>query len=348
MSMLNVPPLYLPNFQRKPPPSPMPFLPIFCTPQKKLRQKRNVVVIVGDSREDIGILSYRLLSKEAGIQAASVVSLVKKIQLQAFERVVENKTDFEEEMPGIVVLNPGQLLFSHTKGRAMSQQSWDALPRQSAVHPAHRIHEEYNRIEGNKTPEEHVAFVFNELLASPDWVNVEAELYILGIGDGGDQVIEYLNRMENEYVKTALHSVAALALTGTLPIYRSTSRIPLAENDNFLTFMALRACSWCLSSRPVDTPLANPTPIPELTRPVKEDEEEEEVYLCPRFSGGESINDEAIVPFASWSILGWFDDIRAGGGASGGCVNDLLTISPSVLEEQAAELAALKEAKTGW
>ena len=83
---------------------------------------------------------------------------------------------------GLVVLNPGQLLFSHSFGTAIGHASWNALPRPSAVHPPVRKDFEANFVPGNSTPEEHIRFVFSNIIDNPSFVAPHAEVSVIANG----------------------------------------------------------------------------------------------------------------------------------------------------------------------
>lgn len=95
-----------------------------------------------------------------------------------------------EHAPGIIVLNTGQLLYSHKHNRAMTLRSWSAMPRKSITHDMIRIHEEENRIPGHRNPKEHVKTVFDTLLCDPMRVAPEAEVYVVAIEDGTASVLD--------------------------------------------------------------------------------------------------------------------------------------------------------------
>lgn len=341
LTALKVPLLYLPNFTTDPPTAPTPFLPIHCTPLSLLRKKDNIVVLVNRAREDLGVLSYRVLSKSGGVNAGSAVSIVRELYQRAVSAAKTNGTAIEEEMPGIVILNTGQLLFSHQARRAVTPTSWDALPRKSATHPPARIHEKWNRVEGNKTIEEHVQYVFEKLLANDKYVDPEAQLYIMGIGEGGDEVLKYLDGIKNEEPGHHRHNVAALALTASVPTYAGTSEISFTGNDNFLRFLAQRSRAWCLSEHELGTPLANQTPVADIkTRDENEAAAMQEIDLTPKVAGGEKEIDELIVAIAYRQILQWFNEVASADVAT---LAKQLTISEAV--KKSLEMTELQE---GW
>ena len=101
--------------------------------------------------------------------------------LQANEDL-EGQSSDSQQLWGIIVLNPGQFLFSHSLSSAISHASWNALPRPSAVHPPVRKGFEANFVTGNSTPEEHIKFVFENVIGNSSIVAPDAELYVIANG----------------------------------------------------------------------------------------------------------------------------------------------------------------------
>ena len=107
----------------------------------------------------------------------------------------------EENIPGLIVLNTGQLLFSHKLNQALSNRSWTALTRKSITHDLVKIHEVENRVEGHRTAAEHIKTVFDTVVKNPDFVSPEAEVFVVAIENGVERLIEVLNK-DCEYVAT--------------------------------------------------------------------------------------------------------------------------------------------------
>lgn len=98
----------------------------------------------------------------------------------------------DSDIPGLVVMNTGQLLYSHKYNRSMTSRSWYALPRKSIAHDSIMIHDQENYIEGHRNAKEHIKTIFDKLLCSSDRVARDAELYVVAIEGGADRVIEVL------------------------------------------------------------------------------------------------------------------------------------------------------------
>jgi len=188
MTDLGVPPLYLPDLTPVKPSQFSPHLAILATPAARLRQARRIFLFIGEASQDLGVLSYRIIGRRGGIAAGSVVRIVEELLRR--QHVRSNKDS--DETPGIIILNPGQLLYSHTQGTAMTQTTWSALPRVSAAHPPPHVNKLHNRIRGNTSAAEHISFVMENVIRNPAFVGPHAELYIVAVGTGADDVLNYL------------------------------------------------------------------------------------------------------------------------------------------------------------
>ena len=78
MAALGIPLLYLPQLTAVKPES-SPHIPILATPADILKTRKRVIVLINDNTQDLGILAYRVLSKELGIDGGSVVNFTKQI-----------------------------------------------------------------------------------------------------------------------------------------------------------------------------------------------------------------------------------------------------------------------------
>ncbi|KAK7537221.1 uncharacterized protein J3D65DRAFT_603232 [Phyllosticta citribraziliensis] len=152
------------------------------------------------------------------------------------------------ETPGLVVLNPGQLLYSHRLDKAMTRQSWNSQPRKTAIHPVPGYDTEFNTIPGNRTVVEHVKFVFDNIINNPEWVSRDANVYIIGNGNGGDAILDFL---DSEW-PTYKERVAAITFIDPTPI-----RDALKDHD-FAAFLRHRARGLVPSEQPAGTPVAVP------------------------------------------------------------------------------------------
>ncbi|KAF1947155.1 hypothetical protein EJ02DRAFT_136032 [Clathrospora elynae] len=220
LSYLGLNCLHLPEFAVTKPKGP--HIPILAPSPETLKTRKRVIVLVNDSTQDLGILAYRQLQRVLGINGGSVVNFVKEIikrsstvtTAQTDEDIFTDgfKLEDDSNTPALVVLNTGQLLYSHMSNRAMTLRSWSAMPRKSITHDMVRIHEEENRVKGHRSAKEHVKTVFDEVICNPERVAPEAEVYVIAIEGGTANVLDLLTEDFEEYGSR----ITAMALVHSL------------------------------------------------------------------------------------------------------------------------------------
>ncbi|KAF2626006.1 hypothetical protein BU25DRAFT_472829 [Macroventuria anomochaeta] len=223
LSKLGIKQLYFPQLTTAKPNGP--HIPILAPPLDVLKTRKRIVVIINDALQDLGILAYRQLQRELGVNGGSVINFAKEmIKRSALADNVENpeatQNIFDDgagvkddnEIPGLIAMNTGQLLYSHKYNRTMTTRSWYALPRKSIVHDHIRIHDQENYVEGHRDPTEHIKSVFDQLLCNTDHVAPDAEVYIVAIEGGAGKVLEVFR---DDFEKYGAR-VTAMAVVHTL------------------------------------------------------------------------------------------------------------------------------------
>lgn len=152
---------------------------------KDIGLKSRVVVFFGEPNQDLGVLAYRVIGTSS-INKGSIEEFVKGI-LDGRANGANDK-----EAPGIVIANPGQLLWHRGGARALTMASWLCLPRKSAVHDNMRIDPVKNRIPGNEDLDQHVAHVFGRVLG--EMVSPLAKIDVIALEWSSLSVIRYLNQ----------------------------------------------------------------------------------------------------------------------------------------------------------
>lgn len=201
LSLLGIGRIYLPGFTTTKPSGP--HVPILAPAPEILKIRKRLIVIVNDAIQDIGILAYRQLQRDLGLNGASVVDLVKNIikrsttgdEAKKYNDISKDgfKLDTHEDTPALVVLNTAQLLYSHKHNKAMTMRSWSAMPRKSMSHDMVKIHDE-NYVPGHVDAQEHIKTVFDEMLHNPTRVAPEAEMYVIAIESGCESLLSVLEQ----------------------------------------------------------------------------------------------------------------------------------------------------------
>lgn len=199
LSLLGISRIYLPGFTTAKPDGP--HVPILAPTPEILKTRKRIIVIVNDDLQDVGILAYRQLQRDLGLNGASAVDLVKKIikrsatsdEAEKYKDIFEDdfKLEDHEEIPALVVLNTGQLLYSHKHNKVLTMHSWSAMPRKSMTHDMIKIHDE-NRVQGHNDPAEHVKTCFDDVLHNPSRCAPDAEIYLIAIENGSDTMLSIL------------------------------------------------------------------------------------------------------------------------------------------------------------
>ncbi|KIW07745.1 uncharacterized protein PV09_01675 [Verruconis gallopava] len=297
MERLGAPALYLPQMTTEDPKEPC--VPIFATRQADLKTKQTVIVIVNDFIQDLGVWAYRTINDQ-GFDVGSCAGTLKSLKRRA------GSTETE---PGLVVLNPGQCYYSHREKRALSHASWEALPRKSLFHPAIKVHEAHNLIPGSRDGREHIATAFAKVINNAAYVSENANLFVVGIGQGTTGVLSYLD----EHWSAMSSRVKAAA-------WVHPHVDPQTLNPSLAKFVETRTRAWVVSAAPVNTCVGiadrddRPTRSADSSRLWEDaDEEPKEHFICPTFSGGEENFVECVFPKSCDAMLDFFDDVMTVG-----------------------------------
>ncbi|KAK5112418.1 hypothetical protein LTR85_011527 [Meristemomyces frigidus] len=245
---------------------------ILTTELEVLKNKRDVIVVVNEHMQDLGVWAYRLLMRDAGIDVGSAVGLVKKLQIwgsstaaedsvacvEPVEKAVEKlkldgteaeaTTDRKEnDTPGLIILNPGQLIYSHQLNESMAQPTWMARPKKTAIDDHIRIDPVHNRVPGHENPDAHVSSVFEHVIRKI--TREDVRLYVVGLSEGGEAVLKYLDSkfMANtqDPVGDKLEAIALIQPSHTPSQLKSESLANLLAGP--------RARSWIMDDAPKGT-----------------------------------------------------------------------------------------------
>jgi hypothetical protein len=329
MQQFGIPALYLPQLTAEKPASPS--IPIFATSQELLKTKKSVIIILNDHMQDLGIWAYRKICDES-FDAGSCTGTIKALKLR--HRSVQSE-------PGIVILNPGQYFYSHKEQRALSHESWEALPKKSLYHPTVCADEMHNLVPGSRDRDEHVATVFENVLNNDEYVSPDADLYLVGISAGSNTLLKY---MDKQWSSLSSRVKAAAWVHPTIQ--------PDTISPELVRFIATRSRAWVLSAAPLGTCIGMPNHgakapprVPDAPRNWEDqDEDVEEAFACPTFSGGEDTWTECLFPTAQKAMLDFFTEVRRGGKEF---VNPKFEVVKAVEEQSGGDDAYEKDVAKG-
>ena len=155
-----------------------PHVPIFVS--KNLDVCERVIFFVGEAKQDLGILSGRIVGTET----------VAKGTMQKFVESLQNSEKDPVKRHGLVIANPGQLLWHRRAKVALSYRSWHALPRRNAVAPG-IVHTKKNYIRGHENATEHIESLLKDIILP--MINRGCKVDIIGVDDGALNIIGILD-----------------------------------------------------------------------------------------------------------------------------------------------------------
>ncbi|KAK8073784.1 hypothetical protein PG994_004683 [Apiospora phragmitis] len=259
-----------------------PYVPIFASAD--LKAKSRVVLIFGESSQDLGILAHRVLGGSGGVDRGSLLSIVRGLQQQ-------KSGPEDDSAPGIIIANLAQLIWSPELERALSQVAAEAAPMPSAVHGGMLVTDEKNRVAENRTAKDHVRYIFEKVV--PACTRADAALEIIGLGDGADIVEDYLDR-----------GVTWGRLQGRVRCFAILGGFKYVDEmqcDSFKAFLREKACAWVIASDPLGTLISGPDGNPHTTTFTR--------HGCPVYSGGEPCYVECILIKARSAVLDWLQAV---------------------------------------
>ena len=247
-------------------------VPILVSPD--LETKNRVIVLFSERDQDLGIFSYRVIGEE-GINIGSAVNFVTSI-------LSGQASKSGGDVPGIILTNPGQLLWYRGGGQAISRTQWYELPRSSAVEEPMRIDEERNAVEYNRDYQEHVNYVLRNVIEIV--VNKNARIDLIGLEWTGQAALKYLAANWDGYS----------ARIGGICLACPQHTLEDLEPEEFRIFVEQRCRAYIMSS--------SPAPLGTLMT-------EGEDFGCDCISSGEELYSENIIIRASGHMLKWLGQL---------------------------------------
>lgn len=252
---------------------------------KDLSTADRVLLFVGETAQELGILAHRVISGGKGIEHGSVISMVRQIRgPEAVKSAATNKT----ALLAVLITNPGELFWWPEAQRSLSLHAIEGMPRPSAAHLAPRIFRGQNTIPGHETADAHVSSVFKDLLtrdadASP------ARITAIGVAGGADALEAFLDNPEH-WRRWGSYMDSLVILGG---LYEEQH----IKTETFRKFLRQRGRAYIASEAVVDTPVSGPDGNDQAARATR--------YGCPVHSAGTSWLTELMLIEAQESILAW-------------------------------------------
>ncbi|KAH7037223.1 uncharacterized protein B0I36DRAFT_358953 [Microdochium trichocladiopsis] len=261
-----------------------PRLPIFAS--KSIAGASRVVLIFGESTQDLGVLAHRVIGGPGGINKGSMVSIVQSILSQ-------RASPGDDRPPAVLLANCGQLMWLPSLLKTLSPSAWDATRMKSAVHLGNLYTREVNSVPGNRTVAEHVKYIFEDVLPALLGPDSTARLDVIGVGDGADAVERYL---DDDQVWSRLDGrLNCMALVGGL------FAIWEVKTAGLKAFLRDRARNYALSMEPLNTPISGPDGNTKTTAFTG--------LGCPVLSSGEPNYTECTLIRAAGAVLDWIQEV---------------------------------------
>ncbi|ERS99976.1 hypothetical protein HMPREF1624_03345 [Sporothrix schenckii ATCC 58251] len=251
-----------------------------------------VLLFIGETAQDLGILAHRVVGGGGGIEQGSILSMVRAVR----DGGICN--DKHGQPPAVIIANPGELFWWPEARRALSLPATAGMPRPSATHLAPRKFAE-NTIPGHEDADAHVASLFKDLLTcgaeatgppSPMAKRKSVpRITAIGIAGGADALEGFLDH-PGHWQCWGPYMDSLVVLGGLYEEHH-------IKTDAFRAFLRQRARAYIASEAPVDTPVAGPDGNDHAARATR--------YGCPVHSAGTSWLTELMFIEAQTSILSW-------------------------------------------
>lgn len=117
-------------------------VPVLMTDVSTLKAARDVIVVVGESGQDCGVFAWRLVREKEGLKRGTAVGVASAVR-EYGEKELKGK-----EVPAMIFLNPGQLLYSYRENCAKTLMSWNDAARRDKMQAFPDVIDQENKLEG--------------------------------------------------------------------------------------------------------------------------------------------------------------------------------------------------------
>ncbi|KAI7781730.1 hypothetical protein LA080_014361 [Diaporthe eres] len=286
-------------------PTAEPHVPIFVS--SDLKDKKRVVLIVGESEQELGVIAHRVIGGAGGVDKGSMVDIARAL-LQNNHNNGQNQDEHHADgdsstntIPGLVLANTGELWWWPKGGRGLTPRGAQGAPMRSAVHWG-RFRDDgpnggANTVPRNESPAAHVRCVFEQVLGNEDLVAADAVVQIVGVGDGA---VAAQRVLDGGWARWG-GRVGCLAMCG------GGLDADSVRDDGFRAFLREKARLYTTCHEPADTLLSGPDGNDKTVLPTD--------YGTYVFSSGERYYTEMTLIKAKDVLLAWLAEVdRAGAG----------------------------------
>ncbi|ETS84195.1 hypothetical protein PFICI_02220 [Pestalotiopsis fici W106-1] len=269
-------------------PSDKPNVPIFVS--SDIKSKSRIILIIGETYQDLGIIAHRILGGRGGVNKGSMVSVVSTLKSQP-------SSSSDPSPPGFILANTGQFIWHESLKRCCTISGTEGTPMPSAVHAGVKWYVEVgkDRVEGNKDIREHMKTIFETVI--PAFLNKDAGLDIIAVGDGADALEKYLDWSETW--KRLSDRINCLAILGAY------YHLEDLQSTNFREFLREKGRAYATSVEPLGTPLSGPDGNPNTVTFTHNG--------TPVYSGGESHHVETLLAHALPHLAEWLLEVTITG-----------------------------------
>lgn len=225
-----------------------PHVPVLVS--KNLEKADRIVVYIGESHQDLGILAGRVINEE-GVNLGSAVNFVHDVIVDPSCDQAATKLELRgtkklklEDLgnTAVVIANPGQLIWWRRGKKALTYESWNAVPRKHGPGDGPMLTEK-NKVPRNKDRIEHVQCLFDDILFPHAQSGVKID--VITVGDSMDSLVRVLDGDWNKWSG----SVEAIACISTWIFDQEIM------DEEFRLFWGRRARTYLKDDAPLGTPM---------------------------------------------------------------------------------------------
>ncbi|KAL1856281.1 hypothetical protein Daus18300_010854 [Diaporthe australafricana] len=294
-------------------------VPIFVSPD--LKSKKRVVVIFGETEQELGVIAHRVIGGPGGVDKGSMVGITRALLQQGKEQGTtqdqdqdkdskdmkdKEDQDHQDSDTGVVLANTGELWWWPEGGRGLTPRGGQNAPMRSAVHLGRfrggggggEGEEADDVVPQNEDAAAHVACVFEQVLGSARFVSPGAVVQVVGVGNGASAAEWFL---EHNWARWGGGKIGCLATLG------GALDADSVWDPGFREFLREKSRLYITSHEPAGTPISGPDGNDKTAITTS--------YGTHIFSSGERYYSELMLIKAQDVLLAWLAEVhRAGAG----------------------------------